>query len=1307
MTELLVIEKEVDIGRLSPCNIVFSDIKELSACHIKIIKTNENAILHMFGKNGGYINGRFFGQGEKTVLKYSDEISLFSIKVLWLDNVIAVNFENNIHYSKNNILTYKKPYEEISFNRITLSDNFNTSLTKHFFKKAPRTFYPVNDEAIELDLPPEKHIEDKQSLFMTIGPAFTMALPMAAGMIVSKMALKSSATSSAFIYTGLITAFCSAFLGVFWGLSNIKNKKMQLLINEQKRKAIYSKYVRESELKIKEQYNKKASNLRLTYPDVSEYVPDGINRFLLWNRSISDDDFLRIRIGLGNVPCNINIKIPKERFSLIEDELKNLPKMLKSKYSILTDVPETLDLMEEKYVGMVCDSIRTIEETFLSIITIIAVALSPLEVKIECCFMHETIRKEVLRAIRFLPHLVKNNNKRSENEYLIVFTDDYEAIKHSSDEKTFYFIASKRFEDLPSVCKFIIQRESFFSGYMKLSKNCSIRRDLHFDTVSIEEAEKIARLLQGVKIKSKTEEFVLPDKISYFELFEKKPDETEIKRRWEENDIRNEILCPVGVSKDGNEMILDLHEKGMGPHGLIAGMTGSGKSEILQTIILSLAINYSPEDVGFFLIDYKGGGMSKLFESLPHVLGSISNLSGRMIIRAMASVKSENERRQKLFIKTGVNNINQYKSISLTNDEIEPLPHIFIIIDEFAELKKEEPEFMKDLISVARVGRSLGVHLILATQKPTGVVDDNVLSNSRFRICLRLQDRMDSMEMLRRPDAADITNSGRAILQVGNDEIFTMFQGAYTMDKSDVKEKKKSFKLFDIGGREIEKFARYEEEIKDGEPQLNRVLFCINELYKGSKLREIRPLWLSPLKEEIMQTTDDAGRFNVPIGIYDNPRRQSQGEVILNLKEAGNILVLGNMQSGKSNLLSVLIGSLIINASEDDYIFYIIDYSSGALRAFKESHMCNGYICEENEEDIEKLFVLIEEIMDERRMLIKNSTSCLKLGEKCISDSDYHAPVILVIDGMQTFREHSCSKYDKELETLLRMSEGLSIYVFASANNLSTHEISRRMFECFKTCIPLGLKDKYEYKDALRLQGGDFQMPESVCGRGLTRINTDICEFQVYKAYDINEKLKIRSEALGESTKKRKRRPIPVIPKNLNLSLFIDELSLRNEEIKGIPVGFFLRSGKVFYLPYEDEFTVLISGRKGSGKSNLIEVIRYMSHYMNIPVEENDMDICDIHECSLKIEYVGYKNGMKVYVYDEKLPFETQKKIKEKAGEDAYLIHLGGALDRQNVADFSYIPYSKQVEIHESGFAVVRKTVKGFDYGEVVIPKVI
>ena len=1306
MTELLEIEKEVDIGRLCPCNIVFSDIKELSACHIKIIRTNENAVLYMHGKNGGYINGRFFCQGEKTVLRYSDEISLFSIKILWLDNVIAVNFENNITYKTNNISIYKKPYEEISLSRINLSDNINTSLTKHFFKKAPRTFYPVIDEAIELDLPPEKHIEDKQSLFMTIGPAFTMALPMATGMIVSKMALKSSGTSSAFMYTGLITAFCSAFLGVFWGLSNIKNKKKQLLINEQKRKEIYRKYVRESELKIKEQYNRKASNLRLTYPDVSEYIPDGINRFLLWNRSISDDDYLRIRIGIGNVPCNINVKVPKERFSLVEDELKNLPKMLKSKYSILTDVPETLDLMEEKYVGIVCDSTRTIEETFLSIITIIAVALSPLEVKIECCFIHGTLRKEALNAIRFLPHLVKNSTEKTENEYLIVFTDDYEAYRNCLDEKTFFFIVSGRFEDLPSVCKFIIQRESFFSGYMKLSKNCSIRRELHFDTVSIEEAEKAARLLQGVKIKNKKAEFVLPDKISYFELFDKKPDETEIKRRWEENDIRNEILCPIGVSKDGNEMILDLHEKGMGPHGLIAGMTGSGKSEILQTIILSLAINYSPEDVGFFLIDYKGGGMSKLFESLPHVLGSISNLSGRMITRAMASVKSENERRQKLFIKAGVNNINQYKSISLTSDEIEPLPHIFIIIDEFAELKKEEPEFMKDLISVARVGRSLGVHLILATQKPTGVVDDNVLSNSRFRICLRLQDRMDSMEMLRRPDAADITNSGRAILQVGNDEIFTMFQGAYTMDKSDVIEKKKSFKLYDTDGREIEKFAGYEEEKNDGEPQLNRVLFYINELCKRIELRKIRPLWLSPLKEVIMQKSFDAGRFNVAIGIYDNPRRQSQGKVILNLKDAGNILVLGNMQSGKSNLLSVLMSSLITNAKEDDYIFYIIDYSSGALRAFKESHMCNGYICEDNEEDIEKLFVLLEEIINERRELVKSGDSCAKLGERCINDSDYEAPVILVIDGMQAFREHSCSKYDKELETLLRVSEGLGIFVFASANNLSSHEISKRMFECFKTCIPLCLKDKYEYKDALRLQGGDFQMPESVSGRGLTQINTDICEFQVYKAYDVKEKIKTLSEALGDRTENKKRRPIPVIPRNLSISSFIDEIKCRNEEIKGIPVGFFLRSGKVFYLPYEENFTVLISGRKGSGKSNLIEVIRYMSHYMDIPFDENEKDLGDIHGCSDKIEYVGYKNGMKVYVYDEKLPFDIQKSIKDKAGEDTYLVHLGGALDRQNVADFSYIPYSKQIEIYKPGFGMVRKTIKGFDYGEVVIPKV-
>lgn len=165
-----------------------------------------------------------------------------------------------------------------------------------------------------------------------------------------------------------------------------------------------------------------------------------------------------------------------------------------------------------------------------------------------------------------------------------------------------------------------------------------------------------------------------------------------------------------------------------------------------------------------------------MFDGLPHMAGQISNLSGNQIRRAMISIKSENLRRQRIFTENGVNNINLYTRLYKNKEAQEPVPHLFIIIDEFAELKKEEPDFMRELISVAQVGRSLGVHLILATQKPSGTVDDNIWSNSRFRLCLRVQDRQDSNDMLHKPDAAFITQTGRGYLQVGSDEIYELFQ---------------------------------------------------------------------------------------------------------------------------------------------------------------------------------------------------------------------------------------------------------------------------------------------------------------------------------------------------------------------------------------------------------------------------------------------------------------------------------------------------------------------------------------------------
>lgn len=213
---------------------------------------------------------------------------------------------------------------------------------------------------------------------------------------------------------------------------------------------------------------------------------------------------------------------------------------------------------------------------------------------------------------------------------------------------------------------------------------------------------------------------------------------------------------------------------------MAAGTTGSGKSEIIQSYILSLAVNFHPYEVSFLLIDYKGGGMANLFKDLPHLLGAITNLDGAQSMRALASIKAELQRRQRLFGEHDVNHINHYQKLYKLGEAEEPMPHLFLISDEFAELKAEQPEFMKELVSTARIGRLLGIHLILATQKPSGVVDDQIWSNSKFKLALKVQDASDSNEILKTPDAAEITLPGRAYLQVGNNEIYELFQSAWS-----------------------------------------------------------------------------------------------------------------------------------------------------------------------------------------------------------------------------------------------------------------------------------------------------------------------------------------------------------------------------------------------------------------------------------------------------------------------------------------------------------------------------------------------
>ena len=229
---------------------------------------------------------------------------------------------------------------------------------------------------------------------------------------------------------------------------------------------------------------------------------------------------------------------------------------------------------------------------------------------------------------------------------------------------------------------------------------------------------------------------------------------------------------PVGIDALGKQFEFDLHEVEAGPHCIVAGSTGSGKSEFLTTMILSFAINYPPEKISFWIFDGKGGGLIAPLENLPHISKSVTQLDESVFVEVTHSLKDELIRRQVLLRQYG-GDFESYNAVN--NCSLPPLPHLFIIVDEFAEIKRYYPEFMDSLMSAVRVGRSLGIHLVLSTQKPAGVVNDQILANCRSKICLRTYAEADSLEILGDSIATTFINSGRAAIRVGNDMI-SVFQ---------------------------------------------------------------------------------------------------------------------------------------------------------------------------------------------------------------------------------------------------------------------------------------------------------------------------------------------------------------------------------------------------------------------------------------------------------------------------------------------------------------------------------------------------
>lgn len=813
---------KIMIGKGEENHIQYDRLNLISKVHAILHKNGERFIIEDQSANGVFVNSvRIAGNRQ---LEFGDHINLFGLDIVYLDGIIAINTNKDGMKLREGFFVKYKFYPSVSAERKAVK-----RWEKVVYHRSPRQIYKLADEEIEIEAPPQPKTLNRKPIGMLIGPSMTMVLPMLLGCGLSIYSTKvSGSQSSAFMYTGLVTAITSAIVGTTWALVNLKFENKKNREEELHRFEAYGEYLIKCSNFIKEKYEKNTSNMNAMYYSAEECCNYTADNVLLWNRNVDHSDFLSHRIGKGDMPFQMKIQIPKERFTLINDSLSEKPAMIQESYKTLHDVPICVDMLKHRIIGVIGgEKKQGAIEVMHNLVAQIAVSNCYTDVKMAFLYEEGDDENNSWGYLKWFPHtwseekktrfIAKNKleagdvlyeitkalriraekgngydkkNRLVKPQYVLFVANpqllEGELItKYIFEEENNYGLTTvflvDNYENLPNACEYIIQNDSDFAGMYHIEDDMEERIAIQFDKISDTQLQKLARRLANIEVNESETGGDIPSSLSFFDMYKVNDlEELDVIERWRKNRTYDSMKALIGEKAGGTPWYLDIHEKYHGPHGLIAGTTGSGKSETLQTYILSLAINFSPDDVGFFIIDYKGGGMANLFDGLPHMIGQISNLSGNQVKRAMVAIKSENRKRQRIFNEYGVNNINLYTRLYKNNEASEPIPHMFIIIDEFAELKREEPDFMRELISVAQVGRSLGVHLILATQKPSGTVDDNIWSNSKFRLCLRVQDRQDSNDMLHRPEAAYITQAGRCYMQVGNDELFELFQSGFS-----------------------------------------------------------------------------------------------------------------------------------------------------------------------------------------------------------------------------------------------------------------------------------------------------------------------------------------------------------------------------------------------------------------------------------------------------------------------------------------------------------------------------------------------
>ncbi len=566
-------------------------------------------------------------------------------------------------------------------------------------------------------------------------------------------------------------------------------------------------------------------------------------------------------------------------------------------------------------------------------------------------------------------------------------------------------------------------------------------RGVRPDLVSPAWCGRLARCLSPIRdISGETEDAGLPGASRLLDVLDLEPPTGEaVVGRWRLGG--RSTTAVVGESYDG-PFALDLRRDG--PHGLIAGTTGSGKSELLQTIVASLAVANTPEAMTFVLVDYKGGSAFKDCVLLPHTVGMVTDLDAHLVERALESLGAELKRREHILAAAGAKDIEDYTDLLARSPRLDPLPRLLIVIDEFASMVRELPDFVTGLVNIAQRGRSLGIHLLLATQRPSGVVSPEIRANTNLRIALRVTDAAESTDVIDAPDAGHIAKStpGRAYVRLGHASLVPFQSGRVggrrpgTAAPTAVAPWSAPLEWRALGRPAARRPAppegRDDEEITDLKVLVEAVRAANDRLGIPAQ----HSPWLPALAERVL--LDDlppaapaTGELPAaPWGVEDLPAEQARRTVAVDLGSFGHLLAAGGPRSGRSQLLRTIAGSLARTLSTADLHLYGIDCGNGALAALTRLPHCGAVVARNQTERAVRLVGrLTAELARRQEVLAGEGHADVGEQRAAAAEPDRLAHIVVLLDRWEgwlpTLGEVDNGDLTNDLFTLLR--EGASV----------------------------------------------------------------------------------------------------------------------------------------------------------------------------------------------------------------------------------------------------------------------------------------